>query len=80
MPQYPLCLSDTYDTNYLFNCRQVPTQCNIISLWEKTLETAEVIQEWESRLAFLEDLGMATQDVLRGGATTTIQTTKDREL
>ena len=32
MPQCPLCFSHTHDTNYLFNCSQVPTQRNTTSL------------------------------------------------
>ena len=36
---------------YLFNCSQVLTQHNTTSQWKKPLEAAEVIQEWESRLA-----------------------------
>ena len=31
-PQCPLCLSHTHDTNRLFNCSQLPTQHNTISL------------------------------------------------
>ena len=38
------CLSHTHDTNRLSNCRQVPTQHNIISPWKKPVEAAEVIQ------------------------------------
>ena len=53
-PQCPLCLSRTHDSNHLFNCSQVPTQHNITSLRKKPLETAEVIQEWESRLVSLK--------------------------
>ena len=53
MPQCPLCLSQTHDTNHLFNYSQVPTKHNTTSLWKKPLEAAEVIQECESRLAFL---------------------------
>ena len=53
-PQWPLCLSHTHDTNHLFNCNQLPTQHNTTtSLWKKPLKAAEVIQEWESRLASL---------------------------
>ena len=26
-PQCPLCFPQTHDTNYLFNCSQLPTQC-----------------------------------------------------
>ena len=55
MPQYPLWLSPTHDTNHLFNCSQVPTQHNITSLWKKPLEAAEVIPKWKSRLASLKD-------------------------
>ena len=47
MPQCPICLSPTYDTNHLFNCSQVPTQHNTTKVCVKA---AEVIQEWESRL------------------------------
>ena len=54
-PQCQLCLSHTHDTNYLFNCSQVPTQHNTTSLWKKPLKAAEVIQEWEFRLACLRD-------------------------
>ena len=54
-PQCPLCSSQTNDTNHLYNCSQVPTQHNITSLWKKPLEAAEVIQEWESRLASFRD-------------------------
>ena len=54
-PQCSLCLSHTHDTNHLFNCSQLPTKHNTPSLWEKSLEAAEVIQEWESRLTFLRD-------------------------
>ena len=50
-PQCLLCLSHTHDTNHLFNSNQVTTQHNTTSLWKKPLEVAEVIQEWESRLA-----------------------------
>ena len=49
----PLHLSHTHDTNHLFNCSQPPTQHKITSLWKKPLEAAEVIQEWESKLASL---------------------------
>ena len=52
MPQYPLCLSHTHDIKHLFNCGQVPIQHNTTNLWKNSLEAAEVIQEWESRLAF----------------------------
>ena len=34
-PQCPLCLSHTHDTNYLFNCSQLPTQHNTTSLWKR---------------------------------------------
>ena len=54
-PQCPLSLSQTHDTNHLFNCSQLPTQHNTTSLWKKPLEAAEVIQEWVSKLAFLRD-------------------------
>ena len=52
-PQCPFCLSRTHDANHLFNCSQVPTQQNTTSLWKKPAKAAEVIQEWESRLATL---------------------------
>ena len=55
MPQCPLCLSHRHDINHLFNCSQLPTQHNITSPWKKPLEAAEVVQEWESRLASLRD-------------------------
>ena len=55
MPQCPLCLSHTNDTNHLFHCSQFPTQHNATSLWKKLLEAAEVIQKWESRLASLRN-------------------------
>ena len=45
----------THDTNHFFNCSQRTTQHNTTSLWKKPLEAAEVIQEWESRLASLRD-------------------------
>ena len=54
-PQCPLCLSHTHDTNHNFNCSQLPTQHNTTSLWKNPLKAAEVIQEWESRLASLRD-------------------------
>ena len=60
MPQCPLCLSHTHDTNYLFNCSQVPTQHNTTSLWKKPSEAAEVIKEWKSRLTSFRDYGMDT--------------------
>ena len=53
MPQCPLYLSHTYNTNHLFYCSQVPTQLNTTSLWKKPSDAAKVIQEWESRLASL---------------------------
>ena len=49
------CLSHTHDANHLFICSQLPTQYNTTSLWKKPLEAAEIIQEWESKLAFLRD-------------------------
>ena len=49
MLQCPPYLSQTHDTNHLFNCSQV--QHSTTSLWKKLLEAAEVVQEWESRLA-----------------------------
>ena len=55
VPQCLLCFSHTHDTNHLFNCSQVPTQHNTTNLWKKPLEAAEVIQEWEFRLASLRD-------------------------
>ena len=54
-PQCPLFLSHTHNTNHLFKCSQVATQHNTTSLCKKPLEVAEVIQEWESRLASLKD-------------------------
>ena len=45
----------THNTNHLFNCGQVPTHHNTTSLWKKSLKAAEIIQEWESRLASLKD-------------------------
>ena len=53
MPQCPLWLLHTHSTNHLFNFSQLPTQHTTTILWKKPLETAEVIQEWESRLASL---------------------------
>ena len=47
--------------NHPFNCSQLPTQHNTTGLWKKPLKGAEVIQKWESRLAFLRDKGIATQ-------------------
>ena len=44
MPQCPLCLSPTHDTNHHCNCSQLPTQHNTTSLWKKPLEATEVIQ------------------------------------
>ena len=32
MPQWPLCLSNTQESNHFFNCTQVPTQHITISL------------------------------------------------
>ena len=40
MPQFPLYLSHTHDTNHFFNCSQLPTQHNTTSLWKKPLEAA----------------------------------------
>ena len=54
-PQCPLCLSHTHDTHHLFNCNQVATQYNATNRWKRSLEAAEVIREWESRLASLTD-------------------------
>ena len=51
-PQCPLCLSQTHDTNSL---TAVNYQHSTTSLWKRPLEAAEVIQEWESRLAFSRD-------------------------
>ena len=41
------------DTDHLFNCSQVPTQHHAKSVWKKALQAGELIEEWESRLAFL---------------------------
>ena len=54
-PQCPLYFSNMHDTNHLFNYSQLPTPQNTTSLWKKSLEIAETIQEWESRLASLRD-------------------------
>ena len=51
--------SYTNDTNYFFNCSQVPTQHKTANLWKKPLEAAEVIREWESKLASLRSYGLA---------------------
>ena len=48
-----LKLTHIHDINHLFNYSQVRTKHNTTSLWKKPLEAAAVIQEWESRLAFL---------------------------
>ena len=45
VPQCPLCLSHTHETNHLFNFSQLPTQHHTTNLWKKPLQAAEVIQE-----------------------------------
>ena len=47
----------THDTNYLINCSQAPTKHHATSLGKKALKAAQLIQEWESRLAFLRGFG-----------------------
>ena len=51
--QYPPCLTNTHDTNHLFNCSEVPTQQHATSRGKSLLKAAAVIQEQGSRLAFL---------------------------
>ena len=53
MSQCPLFLSLTHDTYDYFNTIQIPAQFNITNLWKNPSEVAEKIQEWKSRLAFL---------------------------
>ena len=49
------------------NCNQVPTQHYATGLWKKPLEAAEVIQEWETRLASFERLdAIISKAFLRG--------------
>ena len=45
MPQCPLCLTQTNDTNHLFNCSQVQTQHHATCFCKKPLEAAEAIKE-----------------------------------
>ena len=71
IPQSPLCLTHTHDTNRLFNGSQVPIQHNTTRLWKKPLEAAMVIRDWESRLTTFKVKTWLLQDILGGGTTTT---------
>ena len=54
-PQCLLCLKHAHNTNYLFNCNLIPMQHHTSSLWTNPHKAAEHIQEWQSRLAKLEE-------------------------
>ena len=69
MSQCPLCLTHTrtHDTTHLFNCSQVPTQHNTISLWKKPLEVAEVSKSGNLDWLLGEIKGWLLQNILGGG-------------
>ena len=56
----------------------VKYQHNSTSLWKKHLEAAQVMQQWESILAFLRVKKWLLQDIIGGGTITTITAAEKR--
>ena len=72
--QCTLSLSHKYNTNYPFNCSQVPIQHNTTSLCKKPLEAPEVIKKCKFKMTFLRVTRWLLQDILGGGAKTILDT------
>ena len=54
-PSCPLCRQEEHDTAHLFSCSELPTQLVPLDLWLRPVQAAELLEQWQSRLAREED-------------------------